>query len=338
MNSLIETMAMNMNIQPYINETQTSFEYRVIYSALGLWCLKSALSEKEDVRGISKSAQSVILHNLIEKYVGLFPETSSLLLSSKSADIAVFIRNIYEQTGYLITQDNNSNILNKSGETVQLTHDEYLYLGLPTADYAVEGLGIHTRRKGVEIILEDFLIRDKLTPEEYVEVNFDECDFDMYDIALEKLEFFDPCYYGNAANTWHRDMNTDITIARKSPMGPYYRVIKKAYDRYIFAEGKNMDNRETLTGKEFRRLYVALKKYYDNPMQILICPIDELYSQLYILGQIPNREYYYLLMNAWPQRSFLDRNKFIVSNKLTTKLTEVLEAIGFVVRNGEFYG
>ena len=51
-------MADDMGICPYANEAAESYGYRVIYSALGLWCLKSALSEKENIKGISKSAQS----------------------------------------------------------------------------------------------------------------------------------------------------------------------------------------------------------------------------------------------------------------------------------------
>ena len=47
MNELINIMADDMSIRPYTNEPIESFGYRVIYSALGLWCLKSALSEKE---------------------------------------------------------------------------------------------------------------------------------------------------------------------------------------------------------------------------------------------------------------------------------------------------
>ena len=73
-------------------------------------------------------------------------------------------------------------------------------------------------------------------------------------------------------------------------------------------------------------------------MQILICPIDESYTHIRILGQLPNREYYYLLMSAWPKSNFLDRNNFIIRNELTTKVVEVLGAIGFIARNGEFYG
>lgn len=338
MNKLIEIMALDMNIQPYINEPEASFEYRVIYSALGLWCLKSALSGTEKDKGVSKNAQSILLHNLAEKYVSVYPKAKNLIFITRNADIATFIRNVYEQTGYLLTQDNNSNVLNESGETVQFTDREHLYLGLPESGYSVNGLGIYTKSRGIEIAVKDYLIRDSFTPEEYLAANFDECDFDTCDIDLEELEFFDPYYYGNASKSWYKHMKSDITMARKSPIGPYYKVIRKQDGCYLFSEDKSLDKPDALTGAEFRRIYVALKQHYGNPMQILICPIDESYTHIRILGQLPNREYYYLLMSAWPKSDFLDRNNFIIRSELTTKVVEILEAIGFITRNGEFYG
>ena len=59
-------------------------------------------------------------------------------------------------------------------------------------------------------------------------------------------------------------------------------------------------------------------------MHLLICPIDEEYSHIRVLGQLPNREYYYLLMNAWPKNKFTDRNNFIIRNKLTEQVAKVL--------------
>src|SRR5699024_10217170 len=125
-NKLINIMADDMHIQPYINEPFESFGYRVIYSALGLWCLKSALSEKDNKRGISKSAQSILLHNLSKEYIELCPRAKHFVFASKNTDIALFIRNIYEQTGYLLTLENNYNILNNSGETVRISDTDYL--------------------------------------------------------------------------------------------------------------------------------------------------------------------------------------------------------------------
>ena len=338
MNKMINIMAEDMNIRPYKHEPGESFEFRVIYSALGLWCLKSALSEREGKKGISKNAQSILLHELLEKYISLCPKIRIFVFGSRNADIAVFIRNIYEQTGYLLTQENNHNVLNSSGETVRFSDRDYLYLGLPEARYKVNGLGIHIENGKKEIQLNDFLVRDNLTPEEYLKVNFDECDFDTRKLGMEELEFFNPYYYGNVSSSWHSCMKSDITMARKSKRGPYYRVIRKENGTVLFYDDNSADDFDTFTGAEFLRIYVALKKYYDNPMQILICPIDEEYSHIRVLGQLPNREYYYLLMNAWPKNGFLDRNNFIIQNDLTEQTAEVLGRIGFIARNGEFYG
>lgn len=338
MNELINIMADDMSIRPYTNEPIESFGYRVIYSALGLWCLKSALSEKENKKGISKNAQSLLLHDLSKKYIELCPMAKHYVYPSRNTDIAVFIRNIYEQTGYLLTLDNNYNVLNNSEETVRFCDTDYLYLGLPTTGYIVNGLGIHCKSGKREVKLNDFLIRDSLTPEEYLKVKYDECDFDERDIDVEELEFFDPFYYGNVSSSWNGHMKSNMTMARKSKMGPYYRVIRKKDGTLLFIDDYNVDEIDALTGAEFRRLYIALKWYYDNPMQLLICPIDEEYSYIRILGQLPNREYFYLLMNAWPRYSFSDRSKFIIRNELTAQTAEVLGTIGFTERKGEFYG
>lgn len=338
MNRLINIMAEDMDIWPYNHESDKSFEFRVIYSALGLWCLYSALGEEKNKKGISKNAQSILLHNLSEKYVNLCPQVRPFMFVSKNADITVFIRNIYEQTGYLLTQKSNYNILNNSGETVRFSDISHLYLGLPKVKYRVNGLGIHIGSGKKEIQLNDFLIRDSLTPEEYLKANFDECDFEIRDLNMDELEFFNPYYYGNVSSSWYNRMKSDITMARKSPIGPYYRVIRKENGTFLFTDDNSTDDSNALTGAEFRRIYAALKKHYENPMQLLICPIDEKYSYIRILGQLPNREYYYLLMNAWPKKGFLDRNNFIIRSDLTKQTAEVLESIGFTARNGEFYG
>ncbi len=338
MNELISIMADDMNIHPYTNEPAEYFGYRVIYSALGLWCLTSALSEKEGKRGISKNAQSILLHDLSKKYVELCPMAKRFLFASRNIDIAIFIRNIYEQTGYLLTLDNNYNVLNNSGETIKVSETEYLYFGLPATYYIVNGLGIHCRNGRHEVKLNDFLIRDSLTPEEYIKVKYDECDFNERDIDVAELEFFNPFYYGNISNSWHGYMKSNMTMARKSKMGPYYKTIRKEDGTILFADDSSEDELDALTGAEFRRLYIALRYHYDNPMQLLICPIDEAYSYIRILGQLPNREYFYLLMNAWPRYGFFDRNHFIIRNELTIQTAEVLGAIGFTARKGEFYG
>lgn len=66
MNKLMKTMSEDMNIFAYTGEPEEAYGYRILYSALGLWCLTSALSEKEGKKGISKNAQTILSHSLLD--------------------------------------------------------------------------------------------------------------------------------------------------------------------------------------------------------------------------------------------------------------------------------
>lgn len=327
-----------MNIHPYADEPEESYGYRVIYSALGLWCLTSSLSEKENKKEISKNAQTLIMHRLLEKYLQFCPNAKRYLIGSKTSDVAVHIRKLYEQTGYFLTFDDNYNVLNDSGETVRVSENGSLYLGLPADGYSINGLGIHCGNNNREISLKEFLVRDNLSPEEYLLSCFDFCDFEEKDIDESELEFFNPFFNGRLSEAWRKHRNTDMTIARRSSAGPYYRVMEGNNRTLIFADENSSDELDTMTGAEFRRIYIALKKYYLNPMQAIICPIDDEYTYIRILGQLTNREYYYMLLNGWPKNGFYDRNNFIIRNELTAQAVQILCDIGFEARDGEFYG
>lgn len=339
MNKLLNIMAADMGITSYINEPEEMYAYRIIYSALGLWCLKSALGSTGEKDGVSKNTQSILLHNLSEKYIQLVPAIRDMLRGT-NRDIAVFIRNIYEQTGYLLTLENNYNILNSGMETVQASESDYIFLGIPDEKYTVNGLGIHSISGQNQVLLNDFLIRDNLTPEEYVEVNYNECDFEKRDIDTSELEFFDAKSSKALSKSWSTRITTDITIARKGQSGPYYRVMFNDNRELVYVEeNTDYDSHDKMIGAEFRRLYIALRHHYERPMSVFVCPIDEEYTHISIKGgRIPNREYYYLLLNGWPKSGIEDRYNFIVRNELVTQCAEILNKLGFEIRNGVFYG
>ena len=74
MNELLKTMAKDMGIQFYDDESLASFAYRIIYSALGLWCLHFAASMREGVYGMSKKGLTRAVNDLLKDKIAKIGE------------------------------------------------------------------------------------------------------------------------------------------------------------------------------------------------------------------------------------------------------------------------
>jgi hypothetical protein len=85
---------------------------------------------------------------------------------------------------------------------------------------------------------------------------------------------------------------------------------------------------------EYRRLYFALKVHYDNPLNGTVIKLDEQYSKLRIQGQLPNREYYFMLLISWPERNAFDKISFILRNNNLPEAISVLSSIGIKFKGG----
>ena len=94
---------------------------------------------------------------------------------------------------------------------------------------------------------------------------------------------------------------------------------------------KNYFNKKDMSGQEYNRLYLALRKYYDNPATAIFYKIDDDHYRLDLFASIPNREYFYLLLNGWPIDAYNNRYNFIISDDSKSSCAEVLENIGFKV-------
>ena len=158
MNNLLEAMASDMNIRQYWKETEDSFQYRIILSALGQWCLRSASSPDYS---ITKHSQTILLNELLEKYLDLFPKIKPMF-ETDYVPVSVFIRRVYEEMGYLFTDLNNKNHIASSGKCVEIDHG-FLYLGA-YEPASVFGLGVITDNYAPSLTnWRELLIRDNLT-------------------------------------------------------------------------------------------------------------------------------------------------------------------------------
>lgn len=61
---------------------------------------------------MSKKGLTRAVNDLLKEYLSLTREPEELLVHSPYFSLGQFIRNVYEETGYVITFDNNFDVLN----------------------------------------------------------------------------------------------------------------------------------------------------------------------------------------------------------------------------------
>ncbi len=326
MNDLIRTMSCEMGITPYVGEPNDSYTYRVIYSALGQWCLESARAKN----GISKHAQSILLNNLLDKFAFLFPEIKEMLMQEDQTQLSVFIRRIYEETGYLITDESNHNNLANYQRGLHIDSKNLIY-GLG-AKISVEGLGVFSDdATWYADSWKEVVLRDSLNCEDYVSSAFNIVLFSARDIDIESLQYFNPTSHMAPSSSWTNTMVTDKTIARNFANGTYYRVMRYNDELLFYEDLPNMGT-DGLTDFEYRRLYYALKKHYGFPLKAHIKSLDEHYLKITFDGHLPNREYYLILLYAWPCHGYWNKREFIMKNDFLNFTRDVLNNIGVEIK------
>ena len=326
LNDLLKSMATDMNIKRYEGESDISFSYRLIFSALGQWCLRSAASENHP---ITKHAQTLLLNNLVKSYLDYLPElTNAFSFTAPNFPVSVLFRKVYEETGYLITNSDNNNLISNMGKGID-TGAKYLFFGI-NDPATISGLGVFVDNVSVPVTWREVLIRDSLVWKEYLSRQYDVTLFNIRDIDIEELQFFDPKLSSSPSSSWKSYMATEKSIARKSPDGPFFKVMKYE-DELLFCEEPQNEKPDELISYEYRRLYFALKKYYHSPIIAKINRLDKEYSEVTINGYLPNREYYLLLLCAWPDKNFDRKNKFIIRNSLINFIKEIFENIAIKV-------
>ena len=334
MNELLRAMSNDMEIHRFGGEIEDSFIYRLCYSALGQWCLHTAMNSSGDITGTSKTNQTIVLKDLLIRFSELFPSISDRFINSNNQQLTfpVHVRRVYEETGYLLTDDNNRNQIANYGRCITIG-DDALFFGLPHTKCSVNGFGVFEKITTFKVSTKEFLIRDELTCEEYFQSQFDPIDFYDRDIDLDELEFFNPKSNNIPSKSWEKKMQTDCTLARKSELGPFYRVMQME-NSILFADEPVEQQNDNFISYEYRRLLFALKAYYEKPLNAIITRQDDEYSKIKLRGQLPNREYYYMLLLSWPENNAFDKVNFIIRNTLLQEIATTLENIGIEICGG----
>ena len=323
MNKLVCAMAKDMNIPICTREDKREYTSRVIYSALGQWCLKATSAVKYGGNAISKHRQTRIINNLLGHYEELFPCIIDYFSGDK--DPAVTIRRLYEATGYIITDEENHNSIAQFGRTIKIGN-MYLFFGEPFR-HEMNGLGLFCNESISDSEIKSFLVRDSLNCEEYLSSCFDISDFEEYNEHEDDYQFFNPSLDKPVSSSWGNKVDGQFLIARSDSVHQFYLIQEIDGKTYYKVLSANEDNSD-FTSYEYRRLYFALKYRYNHPVKAWISKIDDHYSRIRISSFLPNREYYLLLLLAWPMGNMFCKNEFLIKNEFIDLILEVLKNIG----------
>lgn len=330
MNELLCSMSEEMHIPACEYENETDFTKRVVYSALGQWCLKSACGIRYGGNAITKHRQTGIIKNLLNQYNNIFPGIADYFDGIIESSVA--IRKIYETTGYLITNEDNHNSIADFGRTVPIG-DKYLFFGEPFVN-EVNGLGLFCNKSINVTKLRDYIIRDTLNYDEYINSCFEITDFEE-SVTFDEVLYFNPHLDKPVSASWSKNSDDKFQIAKNDSLRQFLLLQKYEGKEYYKDFSVNEDVYE-FTAFEYRRLYFALKKKAGHPVKAWINTVDDNYSIITLSSHLPNREYYLLLLSAWPIGNMFSKNEFLIKNEFVDCITEVLENIGVKgERNGK---
>lgn len=336
MNSLIKQMASDMDITPFVNESETAFVNRVLLSGLGMWCLTLSTKSLNGETGATKNYLTRKLNELIDSYFDIFPESKEYF-SLEDETPSVKIREMYESLGYLTQNKMGLLSIANFGRGLKV-NENVIFFGLPNTEYSLSGLAVVCKEAKYYETIQDVLIRDNLLPQEFVKNSFDITLFDEWKKDVE-LEFFNPLKEANISSSWQTFPTTRYTIARNVDTQDYYRVIcneEGSVEYYLLEKRKN--KQPVISENEYRRLYYGLKAFYGHPYVVKIEKIDKRYIRLYLYARLPNREQLFLNLIGWDERKAFEGNQYIFELKWLPLLRTLFNGLGIeVVDEGENY-
>ncbi|AGA58893.1 hypothetical protein Theco_2806 [Thermobacillus composti KWC4] len=332
MNELLISMSNDMRINRYFGESENSFTYRLLYSSLGLWCLWTANNGEY---GSTKHNQTLVINELMQRYNELFPGIIDKFIDSNNPNLRfpVHMRRVYEETGYLITNENNRNQTAYFGRSLNIGNTS-LYFGIPNKLYTVNGLGLFTSPTEYSVTTRELLIRDELSVTDYVHAKYNIAEFYEADIRIEELQFFNPLSKKAISHSWSGNIVTDYSVARTVEHNSYYRVVREPTGAILFANEVGEMKGDSLSSFEYRRLYYALKAYYSNPSIAKLIDKDDSYVVLKLNGHLPNREYFFLLLMSWPYNNAFNKTNFLFKKEFIADITALLSNLGIKVIGG----
>lgn len=330
---LLKEISNSLGIEKYNNEPESSYTYRLIYSALAAWCSKIAQDKRvmliEDASGfnnVSKSHVTQKINELLNGYLKIFPEVEGSFDSQKEG-FAPYLRKTFEYAGYFISD--NQKVYLRNNDVVRFVEcsedKEKLIIGEYFNGDHVRGAGIYR---------EDVSGCEKATMNDIVLSRFENYEKEIRKILKCKpiQEYGDIEYLNNFKNpnsskieSWSDFAPKRIGIAKNRQNQEFYLYDKVDEEIRYYRLPEIYNKIIGINRYEINRMVYWVRAFRKFPQRIYYRILDEKYVQIHLTNDVPFREQIALRLLGWPKDYFWNRWDYVVPQENFMEVTKIFK-------------
>ena len=342
-NELLYQMAENLNIDKFACEDDSGHINRILYSAIVNWIVTSAndvvFEENYNRKGVSKSYITRRISNVVEEYLGLYPEFGKYLQGAEPNETVSKMRELIEEAGFLTATGFDEFISLPPLKEMKVTNDLYLVKGLCKASGVLAiGLGLYTHNsvtKNSTSMKEMFYI-PKIDAVTWTKEYIKSIQWKNSSSLNDDVQFFNSKTQKTFANSWidRFPKAVEVTIYKKhdrdygfaQKCGDTVRGIQIP-DHLIGVESVKTDN---LFNNDVRRFMYGLKSIHNNKASSKLT-IEKDVGVLQLFNALPEREIIALRFMGWPTKNISDNFSFYIPLRLLPTVKEILLNLNIAV-------
>lgn len=316
---LIKQMGEDLQLYKFIDETDSEYLNRLIYSAIAVWMLHILRDRKIEDNynriGVSKKYITRKISKIVSEYSSLFPSFNNFLNGLTETELAIIIRKNYECAGYIVPVRFDEYVILSSVKEFRVTNRFKLVRNnFDFLESKVVGLGVFTENYTEEEVqcIDNIFYIPKLDAKTWTSDYIRHLKWSNAVRLGENVQFFNPNSKKSFNQCWEEKFpqNSEITLYKTNNWD--YGFARKDSSNYIGIKipewliGTENNVCENLFDNDVRRFMYGLKAIYKNNANIILEKKTD-HFELKLLNALPLRELTALKFFSWNKKCFLDK-------------------------------
>ncbi len=324
---MIATMARDLNIKRFCNESEVQYINRILYSAMSCWVKAAAVDQSitdKTTQGVSRKHIFEKCSHILNEMLLRFPQSVAWFEIKDEDDPIDIIRRRLLQNGDLVNVGYDTNIGLAIKQEIELGYGVRQLIG----SFKETGFiytGIALAAPSIKDDLKSPIVSTVEWFREYVKNAW----WKAGNCIDDRTEYFEAemdsvSNYTCWTSRRGRRFNSVILIRHPLHHGAYEYFLEK--EEHGAISYHKVDTHLQKMG-EHRRIMFALRSIAQSPVPVEKCEYDD-HVKLLIKTYLPDKERIILETFAWPHRSIVDRGEWDMPNFIWPYVKAHIEGMG----------